>query len=131
MTGMKTFYQSLDESHKGVVRFGDGSLVRYEGKGEVHVDYTNDERIIFKSVLYIAKLKTNILSFGKLDSQDCDICLRDSFLTLHDGQGRFLTKTPKTRRNKYLLKLNIVEHCLLVEKNDEEAWMCHQSAHSP
>ena len=35
----------------------------------------------------------------------------------------------------YLLKLNIVEHCLLVEKNDEEAWlwhrrMCHQSAHT-
>ena len=35
----------------------------------------------------------------------------------------------------YLLKLNIVEHCLLVEKNDEEAWlwykrMCHQSAYT-
>ena len=35
----------------------------------------------------------------------------------------------------YLLKLNIVEHCLLVEKNDEEEWlwhrrMCHQSAHT-
>ena len=35
----------------------------------------------------------------------------------------------------YLLKLNIVEHCLLVEKNDEKAWlwqrrMCHQSAHT-
>ena len=35
----------------------------------------------------------------------------------------------------YLLKLNIVKHCLLVKKNDEEAWlwhrrMCHQSAHT-
>ena len=27
MIGMKTFYQSLDESQKGVVRFGDGSLI--------------------------------------------------------------------------------------------------------
>ena len=35
----------------------------------------------------------------------------------------------------YLLKLNIIEYCLLVEKNDKEAglWnkrMCHQSAHT-
>ena len=63
MTGMKTFYQYLDESHKGMVRFSDGSLVRYEGKGEVHVECTNGERMIFKNVLYIPKLKTNILIF--------------------------------------------------------------------
>ena len=43
MTGMKTFYQSLDESHKGVMRFNDGSSIRYEDKNEVHVDSTNDE----------------------------------------------------------------------------------------
>ena len=44
MTGMKTFYQSLDVSHKGVVRFGDSSSIRYEGKGEVlTVDCTNGE----------------------------------------------------------------------------------------
>ena len=33
MTGVKTLYQSLDESHKGVVRVSDGSSIRYEGKG--------------------------------------------------------------------------------------------------
>ena len=135
MTGMKTFSQSLDESYQGVVRFSDGSSIRYEGKVEAHVECTNGERMIFENVLYIPKLKTNILSLGKLDSQGYDIRLRDGFLTLYDGQGRLLTKTPKTRGNMYLLKLNIVEHCLLVEKNDEEAWlwhrrMCHQSAHT-
>ena len=135
MTGMKTLYQSLDESHKGVVRFGNGSLIRYEGKGEVNVDCSNGELMIFKNVLFIPKLKTNILSLGNLDSHGCDIRLRNSFLTLHDGQERLLTKTLKTRGNMYLLKLNIVEHCLFVEKNDEEAWlwhrkMCHQIAHT-
>ena len=43
MTSMKTFYHSLDESHKGVVRFVDGSSIRYEGKGEVQVECTNGE----------------------------------------------------------------------------------------
>ena len=72
--------------------------------------------MIFDSVFYIPKLKTNILSLEKLDSQGCDIHLWDGFLTLHDDQGRLLTKTPKTRRNMHLLKLNIVEHCILVER---------------
>ena len=85
MNGMKTFYQSLDEPHQGVVRFGDGSSIRYEGKGKVHVACTNGQRIIFENVLYIPKLKANILSLGKLDSQGCDIRLRDGFLTLYDG----------------------------------------------
>ena len=135
MTSMETFYQSLDESQKGVVRFGDGSSIMYEGKGEVHVECTNGERMIFKNVLFIPKLKTNILSLGKLDFQGCDIRLRDDFLTLHDGQGSLLTKIPKTRGNIYLLKFHIVEHCFLVKNNDKEAWlwhrrMCHQSAHT-
>ena len=43
MNGMKTLYQSLDECHQGVVRFGNGFSIMYEGKGEVHVDYTNSE----------------------------------------------------------------------------------------
>ena len=53
--------------------------------------------MIFESVLYMLNLKTNILSLENLNSEGCDICLRDGFLTLHDGQGRLLTKTPKTR----------------------------------
>ena len=64
-------------------------------------------------------LKTNSLSLGKLDSHGCDIHLRDGFLTLHDGLGRLLSKTPKTRGNMYLLKLNIVKHCLLIKNNDD------------
>ena len=45
MIGMKSIYQSLDETHKGLVRFGDRFLIRYEGKVEVHVDCTNDKKI--------------------------------------------------------------------------------------
>ena len=87
MTGMKTFYHPLDGSYKRVVRFGDGYLIRYEGKGKVHINCTNGERMIFDNVFYIPKSNTNILSLGKLDSQGCGIRLRDGFLTLHDGQG--------------------------------------------
>ena len=45
------------------------------------------------------------------------------FLTLHDNQGRFLTKAHKTKGNMYLMNLNITEQCLLDENNDEEVGM--------
>ena len=63
------------------------------------MDCTNGERMMFENDLYITKLKNNILNLGKLDYQGGDIRMKDGFLTLHDGQGRFLTKTPKTRGN--------------------------------
>ena len=99
------------------------------------MDCTNDAHMIFENVIYMPKLKSNILSLGKLYSQGCDIHLREGFLTLHDGQGRLLTKTPKMTGNMYLLKLNVIEHCLLIKESNEKAWvwhrrMCHQISHT-
>ena len=105
------------------MRVDDNSSVRYEGKGEVHVDCTNHEKMIFDNFLYKHKLKANILSLGKLDSEDYDIHLRNGFLILHDGLGRLLTKTLKTKGNMYLLKLNTIKLYLLVEKNNENVWL--------
>ena len=39
------------------MRFGDGSSIRYEGKGGVYVDCTSGDCMIFESILYIPKLK--------------------------------------------------------------------------
>ena len=106
-----------------MVRLDDGSSIKYDSKCEVHVDCTNGEHMIFENIVYLPMLKTNILILRKRDSQGCDVHLRYGFLTLHDGQGRLLAKTPKTRGNTYLLKLNIVEHFLLIKQNDQEAWL--------
>ena len=57
MTGMKAFYLFLDESHKGVVRFGDGPSIRYEGKGEVHMGCTNSERMIFENIFLYTSIE--------------------------------------------------------------------------
>ena len=37
MTGMKSYFKSIDENIKGVIRFGDESSVAYEGKGSILV----------------------------------------------------------------------------------------------
>ena len=79
--------------HDDIWYLGSGArshIIRYEGKVEVHVKYTNGEHMIFESFLHILKLKTNNLSLGKLNDQGCDTLMRKQFITLHGRRRRRL-----------------------------------------
>ena len=53
MTGIKTVFHSIDEETKGVVRFGDGSFIKYEGRGVIIILCKNGEVMALKEVLYL------------------------------------------------------------------------------
>ena len=133
MTCIKLFFHSIDKDKIGNVNFGDGSSIKYEGRGTIIVICKNGEEIELKGVLYLPKLKTNILSLGKLDDQGCKTSLSEGYLTIRDKKGKLLTKTKKTRGNMYQIKLAISESCNL--SREYEAWLwhgrfCHQSFHT-
>ena len=130
MTGIISFFHSINKNETGNVNFGDGSSIEYEGRGNVEVICKNGEEIKLEGVLYLPKLKTNILSLGRLDDQGCKTSLSGGYLTIRDKKGRILTKTKKTRGNMYQIKLVISESCNL--SREDEAWLwherlCHQS----
>ena len=122
-TGKKSFFHKIDENQKGRNKFGDGSTIPYEGKGNVSVTFKTSEVLIILNVLYLPELKSNILSIGKLDDQGSKTILSSVFLTLHDKFGRLLTKMKKTLGNMYKLKININENCNLIEGETSEAWL--------
>ena len=88
MTGKKAFFHNIDENMKGRVKFGDGSTIPYEGKGNISVTLKNGEILLIHNVLYLPDLKTTILSLEKLDDQGCKTSLSNGFLTIHDKAGR-------------------------------------------
>ena len=126
MTGKTTFFHNIDENMKGRVKFGDGSTIPYEGKGNISFTFKTGEILIIPNVLYLPNLKTNILSLGKLDDQGCKTFLGSGFLMVHDKSGRLLTKTKKTSRNMYRMKINISERCNQIEEEASEAWLWHK-----
>ena len=65
MTGKRAFFHNIDEKRRGRVKFGDGSTIPYEGKGNISVTLKTGEVLIISNVLYLPDLKTNILSLGK------------------------------------------------------------------
>ena len=120
MIGKRAFFHNIDENMKGRVKFGDGSTIPYEGKGNISVTLKTGEVLIIPNVLYLSDLKTNILSLGKLDDQGCKTILSSGFLTVHDKCGRLLTKTHKTSGNMYKMKININERYNLTEEEASE-----------
>ena len=109
MTGLKSFFHSIDEQKTGNVNFRDGSSIKYEGRGTIIVVCKNGEEIELEGVLYLPRLKINFLSLGKLDDQGCKTSLSEGYLTIHDKKGKLLTKTKKTRGNMYQIRLTISE----------------------
>ena len=133
MTSVKSFFHFINKDEARNVNFGDGSSIKYEGRGTINVICKNDEEIELKGVLYLPKLKTNILSVGKIDDQGCETSLSGGYLTIRDKKGKLLTKTKKTRGNMYQIKLAISESCNLSREDESWLWhgrFCHQSFHT-
>lgn len=64
MSGDQSKFQSLNESIKGSVKFGDGSRVQIEGKGTIVFQCKNGEKRKLREVYYIPRLCSNIISLG-------------------------------------------------------------------
>ena len=57
MTCKKKFFHNIDENMKGRVKFGDGSRIPYEGKGNIFVTLKNGEILLIQNVLYLPDFK--------------------------------------------------------------------------
>ena len=63
MIVIKSFFHSINKDETGNVNFGDGSSIKYEGRGTIIVICKNGKEIELKGVLYLPKLKTNIFKW--------------------------------------------------------------------
>ena len=69
MMSKRSYFHSIDKSQQGLIRFGDESSVKLEGKGSIFLNYLDGEEIKLEGVLFVPSLKVNILSLGKLDNE--------------------------------------------------------------
>ncbi|RVW37270.1 Retrovirus-related Pol polyprotein from transposon TNT 1-94 [Vitis vinifera] len=66
MTGIKSLFKELDESHKLKVKLGDDKQVQVEGKGTVAVNNGHGNVKFLYNVYFIPSLTQNLLSVGQL-----------------------------------------------------------------
>ena len=90
MTSKRSYFHSFDENQQGVIRFGDESLVRFEGKGSLFLNYLDGEEIKLEGVVFVPSLRVNILSLGKLDKDGFTSTLGGVVLSIFNKEGKNL-----------------------------------------
>ena len=125
MTGRKEFFNKLDESVNGSVKFGDNSRIQIEGRGEIEVSQKDGSNLCLNNVLFVPKLEANILSLGQLDEEGYRMVMGEGKLTIFNPYGQLFAEVQRSTGRLYLLKLNIGDQCLFTSEDTTEEWLWH------
>ena len=123
MKSKRSYFKSIDKNQHGLIRFGNESSVRFEGKGSIVVNYLEGEEVKPGGVLFVPSLKVNILSLEKLDDEGFTSTLVRHFLSMFDNEGKQFARIRKTNGSMYLLKLGISEFCQITQEEEQEVWL--------
>lgn len=125
MTGQWSKFKDLDESIKGQVKLGDGSVVHIKGKGSILFQCKNGEQMQLHEVYYIPSLCNNIISLGQLSEDGNRVVLHGAFLWIHDKSGRLLMKVERSSNRLYKIMLETCKPACLMGSIAEPAWLWH------
>ncbi|KAL8119266.1 hypothetical protein AgCh_016693 [Apium graveolens] len=125
MTGQEGKFKTLDESVRGQIKFGDGSMVCIKGKGTISFKCKNGEEKVLRDVYYIPSLCNNIISWGQLSEEGNKIVLEGDYLWIHEKCGRFSIKVKKAENRLYKISLEENNPLCLMSKSEEEMWLWH------
>ena len=79
------------------------------------------------NVLFVPKLKANILSLDRLDEEGYWMTMGEGKLTIFNPLGHLFAKVYRSKGRLYLLKLSIVDQCLIASEATTEDWLWHSS----
>ena len=125
MTGRREFFSIVDESTISSVKFGDNSRIQIRGKGEIEVNKKDGSTLRLCNVLFIAKLEANILSLGRLDEEGYRMIMGEGKLTIFNPNGQLFAEFHRSSERLYLLKLSIVDQCLITTEDTAKEWLWH------
>lgn len=73
MAGNKSYFNSIDETIIGKVRFGDDSKIDIKRKGSnLFISQTGKKKLM-SDVYFLLNLRSNIISLGQATEAGCDV----------------------------------------------------------
>ena len=125
MTGRQEFFNKLDESITRSVKFGNNSRIQIKGRGEIEVNQKDGSIFCLGNVLFVPKLEANILSLGRLDEEGYRMIMGEGKLTIFNRYGQLFAEVHRSTGRLYLLKLSIIDQCLIISEDTIEEWLWH------
>ncbi|RVW83084.1 Retrovirus-related Pol polyprotein from transposon TNT 1-94 [Vitis vinifera] len=121
MTGIKSLFKELDESHKLKVKLGDDKQVQVEGKGTMAVNNGHGNVKLLYNVYFIPSLTQNLLSVGQLMVSGYSILFDGATCVIKDKKSDQIIVDVHMAANKlFPLEVSSIEkHALVVKETSE------------
>jgi hypothetical protein len=108
------------------VKFGDGSTVEIMGKGIILFQCKNGDQWALTEVLYIPKLRNNLISLGQLTETGHRIVLDDDMLEIFQkAPFRLIMKVERTLNRMYKIEMEIATPIYFLASVSDMAWLWH------
>jgi hypothetical protein len=125
MMGSWAAFTSIDVGATGMVRFGDGSVVRIEGRGTILYQCKTGEHRALPNIYFIPRLDTNIISVGQLDEDGHEVKIQHGVMQIREEGGQLLARILRGPTCLYMLELSIVQPVCLSARTGDGAWRWH------
>ncbi|CAH9116043.1 unnamed protein product [Cuscuta europaea] len=123
MSGCREIFMMLDEGVKGSVKLGDGSVVEIWGCGSEMFLCKTKEHKVLTEVYFMPRLRSNIISIGQLDENECKTVIENCTLCLFDLKRVLLAQVPRAKNRLYTVTLELVSPVCLLSKLNDIAWL--------
>lgn len=85
----------------------------------------NGEHCLLTSVYLILRLRSNIMSLGKLDKHGCKAVIEGGYLFVYDSSRSLLARVRRSRNRLYILNLKTTHPVCLMAKLAKDDWLWH------
>lgn len=97
MTGRKVWLAYLNSSKKSKVKFVDNSSLQAEDTSDIVFQRSNSGKAMIKYILYVPRIKCNLLSVGQLVEKVFSVIMKYGALELFDTKNNLLLKSPLSK----------------------------------
>jgi hypothetical protein len=95
------------QASSGRCIFGDGSVIRIEGRGTILFSCKNGEHRSLGNIYFIPRLTTNIISVGQLDEVGFKVIIEEGVMRVFDEDRCLLAKVHRGPSRLYVLDVTI------------------------
>lgn len=124
MCGSKSSFSYLNEGFLSTVSFGDCSIVRVMGKGDIKIRTKNGFVETISNVLYVPDLKSNLLGAGQLQEKGFVLTIQKGVCEIYDPTRGAIDVVQMSSNRLFPLKIESLQHCLVADVKDP-SWPWH------
>jgi len=127
MTCHKEWLINFDAAKKSKVRFADDSYLEVEGSGDVVILRKNGSKAVISDVLFVPKMKCNLLSIGQLVQKGFTTVMGSyDKVEVFDAAKNLVLRSKLSKNRTFQVNIRVADvQCLSIVKSDSDSWLWH------